>query len=64
MMTIELNQVSGRLSRPAIEAVLTLWASRRFSTADIAELLAVPETRVVRIVASSKAHVLQGTASA
>lgn len=64
MMTIELNQVSGRLSRHAIEAVLTLWASRRFSTADIAELLAVPEARVVRIVASSKPHLQLGTASA
>lgn len=41
---------NGSLSEPAAAAVVVLWRSHKFSTADIAELLTIPEHAVDRLV--------------
>lgn len=50
----------GGLSRMAATAVLLLWRSRQFSTADIAELLSVPEADVARLVSVARSLALEG----
>lgn len=55
MRTIEARTVQGGgVSRAAATAIIVLWASRRFSTADIAELLTVPEADVSRLITISR----------
>lgn len=53
--TIEARrQGGGDLSRAAAMAIIILWRSRQFSTADIADLLTVAEADVSRLVTVSR----------
>lgn len=50
---------SGGLARNAATAALVLWQSRMFSTADIADLLGVPEAEVSRVVTVARSLTLE-----
>lgn len=55
LKTIEARrQGGGELSRTAAMAIIILWRSRQFSTADIADLLTIAEADVSRLVTVSR----------
>lgn len=54
MRTIEARHCNGALGHAATTAVIVLWRSKQFSTADIADLLSIPGADVSRLVTVSR----------
>jgi hypothetical protein len=48
------------MSQDCATAVLVLWSSRQFSTADIAALLHQPEAEVSRLIIAARSIVREG----